>query len=386
MDNARATILASAQKLERWLEDHHYRGYDPADGLTSYLRPLTFGSLFLDRVLQQIIWKSPFNLRPLLGVKPLDSFVGRGYIARAYLEMLELTADEAYKDKAVACLDWLAANKAPGFEDHSWGKMFDFASRGGRQARFEPITVWTSLTGFAFLDAYEILGDGKYLEVADSVCRWILKVPRTLSGSGFCINYLPSQTECTIHNQSMLAAAMLTRTARHTGNPEYLTVAAGAIRYTCARQLPDGSWYYGEHPTYHWIDNFHTGYNLDALRIYIDLTGDRTFEPELRRGFAFYKTHFFEASGCPKYFHDRTYPIDSQCASQSIDTLAFFSDYDEDALALAVRVAKWTIAHMQDPSGYFYFMRYPFFVLKPPMIHWAQATTYKALLSLALKL
>jgi hypothetical protein len=387
MDRAKETILASARKLESWLEDHHYRGYDPADGLTSYLRPLTFGNVFLDRVLQQVIWRSPINLRPILGVKPLDSFVGRGYIARAFLLMFRLTGDLSYAQRAAACLDWLAANKAPGFENHSWGKMFDFASRGGRQSRFEPITVWTSLTGMAFLDAFELLGEGKYLTVADSVCRWILDVPRTLTDSGFCINYQTSQKgDCTIHNQSMLAAAMLTRTARHTGNPEYLGVAREAIKYTCTRQLPDGSWYYGEDPTYHWIDNFHTGYNLDSLKSYIAITGDRTYEPELRRGFSFYKRSFFEESGRPKYYHDRTYPIDSQCASQSIDTLAYFSDYDEDALELGVRVAKWTIANMQDRSGYFYFMRYPFFVLKPPMIHWAQATTYKALVSLALKL
>ena len=44
-------IENSLNKLEKWVEDHNYKGYDPADGLTSYLRPLTFGNLFLDRLL-----------------------------------------------------------------------------------------------------------------------------------------------------------------------------------------------------------------------------------------------------------------------------------------------------------------------------------------------
>ncbi len=387
MENAKVTILASVRKLEKWIEDHHYKGYDPADGLTSYLRPLTFGNIFLDRILQQLIWRSPINLRPILGVKPLDSFVGRGYIARAYLVLFSMSGEGRYKQKARTCLDWLMDNKAPGFGQYSWGKMFDFASRGGRQNRFEPITVWTSLTGMAFLDAYEMLGDREYLGVADSVCQWILRVPRTMTGSGSCINYQFSEKgDCTIHNQSMLAAAMLTRTAGHTGNPDYNMVAREAIKYTCIRQRPDGSWYYGEDPKYHWIDNFHTGYNLDALKCYIELTGDKTYKPVLERGFSFYKGNFFEKNGRPKYYHDRTFPIDSQCASQSIDTLTNFFDYDETARELAVRVAIWTITNMQDRSGYFYFMRYPFFVLKPPMIHWAQATTYKALVSLANKL
>ncbi len=82
----------------------------------------------------------------------------------------------------------------------------------------------------------------------------------------------------------MLAAAMLARTAKFNGNDEYLKVASEAIKYTCTRQLPDGSWYYGEEPKYHWIDNFHTGYNLDALKCYIESTDDKTYENNLKQG------------------------------------------------------------------------------------------------------
>ena len=373
------TIRASIDKTERWLRDHRYKGYDPADGLTSYLRPLTFGNLLLERLLQQLIWRSPVNLRPLLGVRERDSFIGRGYIARAYLLLYGISGDDAHRRAAVACLDWLMDNKAPGVVHYSWGKLFDFASRGGLAPKLEPITVWTSLIGQAFLDGYEVLGDRRYLDVADSVCQWLLSVPRTRTDSGSCINYLPRPGDCTIHNQSMLAAATLTRTAKLTGRREYLDVAGEAILFTCSRQRPDGSWFYGETANRRWIDNFHTGYNLDALKSYIELTGDQTYAETLRRGFSFYKTRFFEESGRPRYYHDRTYPIDSQCAAQSIDTLTYFSDYDEEALGLAVKVATWTIGHMQDPKGHFYFARYPFFVLKAPMIHWAQATTFKAL-------
>ena len=387
LNNSRQLIEQSLKNLEKWIEDHNYKGYDPADGLTSYLRPLTFGSLFLDRLLMQLIWRSPINLRPILGVKPLDSNIGRGYMAWGYLSMFKLTGDQTYKDKAVSCLEWLIKNKAPGFVHYSWGKMFDFASRGGRQGKYEPITVWTSLIGQAFLDAYEILAEKKYLEIADSVCRWIVERPRNRTESGCCINYTPfGDGDCTIHNQSMLAAAMLARTARFTGTEEYLNIANEAVKYTCTRQLPDGSWYYGEDPKYHWIDNFHTGYNLDALKCYIENTQDKTYENTLRKGFDFFKNNFFEEPGRPKYYHNRTYPIDSQCCSQAIETLANFSDYDQSSLKMSMCVAKWTKENMQDPKGYFYFMRYPLMTLKVPMIHWAQATTYKALTLLFLKI
>ena len=387
MKKARNTIINSIDKLEHWLENNDYKGYDPADGLTSFLRPLTFGNLLLNRLLQQLIWKSPFNLRPLLGVKPLDSNIGRGYIARAQLIMFKLTGREQYKRAALSCLDWLMKNRAPGYDQYCWGKMFDFASRGGWQKRYEPITVWTSLIGQAFLDAYEMFKEKKYLMVAESVARWIIGVPRTRTDSGACINYTASSNgTCTIHNQSMLAAAMLVRTAKHIQNEEWIIVARDAIRYTCMRQQADGSWFYGEGSKWKWIDNFHTGYNLDALKSYGEITGDKTYAENLKRGFAFFKNHFIEESGRPKYYHNRAYPIDSQCAAQSIDTLAYFFDYDKEALELAIRVARWTIDNMQGKDGHFYFMRYPFITITAPMIHWAQATTYKALAHLLIRI
>ena len=373
----------SIRKLEKWIEDHNYRGYDPADGLTSFLRPLTFGNLFLDRLLQQLVWRSPVNIRPLVGVEPLDSFIGRGYIAWGYLTMLKITGKESYKEKAVSCLGWLMDNKAPGFVDYSWGKMFDFASRGGRQRKYEPITVWTSLIGQVFLDAYEIIGNKKYFEVAESICDWILERPRNRTESGSCINYTAfGEGDCTIHNQSMLAASMLARTAKFNGNSEYQEIAKEAVTYTCTRQLPDGSWFYGEEPRYHWIDNFHTGYNLDALMCYIENTGDKTYKDRMEKGFEFFKKNFFESTGRPKYYHNRTYPIDIQCASQAIDTLTKFADYDASSLELGLKVAMWTIDNMQDRTGYFYFMKYPGITVKVPMIHWGQGTTYKALTNL----
>jgi hypothetical protein len=51
-----------------------------------------------------------------------------------------------------------------------------------------------------------------------------------------------------------------------------------------------------------------------------------------------------------------------------------------------VKVAQWTIDNMQDKDG-FYYRQYPIGIkAKAPMLHWAQATTYKALTLLFSKL
>jgi hypothetical protein len=185
----------------------------------------------------------------------------------------------------------------------------------------------------------------------------------------------------------MVGAAILARTAKHTGNREYLTAAKGAMEYSCARQLPNGAWLYGEEPANQWIDNFHTGYDLDGLKCYMDYSGDREYEGVLKKGLAFYKRNFFEKSGRPKYYHDRTYPVDSQAASQAMDTLANASEYDDESLELGLKVAQWTLDNMRDREGYFYYRQYPLGIkAKTPMLHWAQATTYKALTVLLSKI
>jgi hypothetical protein len=43
-----------------------------------------------------------------------------------------------------------------------------------------------------------------------------------------------------------------------------------------------------------------------------------------------------------------------------------------------IRVADSTIDNMQDRRGFFYYRRYPMVTAKTPMLHWAQATTFRA--------
>jgi hypothetical protein len=181
----------------------------------------------------------------------------------------------------------------------------------------------------------------------------------------------------------MLGSAFLSQVAQITGDSVTRELAREAMLYSCTRQLPDGAWYYGEDPMNHWIDNFHTGYNLDSLHRYIDASGSSEFTENLKMGYDFFKNHFFEDSGCPKYYYNRMHPIDIQCAEQAIDTLVLFCEEDQDSLKLAEKVAAWTIDNMQGDDGHFYYRIYPGGIkAKAPMIHWGQATMFKSLASL----
>lgn len=372
-------------RVQKWVEDHDYRGYEPFDGLSSWARPWALGNILAERILQQAVRQCPINLRPILGIRPQDSTKGRGYMAWGYLILYRATQDSSYLDKAVACLEWLDKHKVPRFQHHSWSNHFDFSSRGGSYTRHDPIIVWTAFIGQAYLDAFELTGREWFLQVAKSVGKWVLDLPRERTGRGDCVSYFANR-QSSVHNSNMLGAAYLARLAKHTHDTECLRVARSAMEYSCSRQLADGAWWYGEESKWHWIDNFHTGYNLDSLDCYVEATGDSQYYPNLEKGLEFYKSNFFEGSGRPKYYHTRTYPVDIQCAAQSIDTLSVLSKLDPECLPLAQKVAAWTITNMQDRKGYFYYRQYPLVKAKTPMLHWGQATMFKALAQLRVRL
>jgi hypothetical protein len=234
------------------------------------------------------------------------------------------------------------------------------------------------LIGQAFLEAHKVFKDSKCLEVAASICDWVAELPREKTDRGACLSYVMFK-QSSIHNSNMLGAALLGQVGRLTNSSRFLEIARDAMLYSVARIRPDGSWWYGEEPMYHWIDNFHTGYNLDSLKRYIEGTGDRLFEAQMKQGFEYFERTFFETDGCPRYYDKKKHPIDIQCAAQAIDTLALFSDLFPVALDLSRKVASWTIRHMQDADGHFYYRDVGWTVNRTAMFHWGQGTTAKAL-------
>jgi hypothetical protein len=127
-DGEQQEMLEPVQRLDSWLTRNDYQAYDPFDGLNAWLRPLAVGGLG-KQLLQQGVRRFPVNVRPLLGIRPAPSSKGYGYLARGYLKLHRLTGEQAYLDKAIACLTWLRANGSRQYGGMSWGNHFDYPSR-----------------------------------------------------------------------------------------------------------------------------------------------------------------------------------------------------------------------------------------------------------------
>jgi hypothetical protein len=336
-------------------------------------------------LLTAAVLRSPFEIRPWIGIGPHTSTKGMGYMAWGYVKMFAVTRQKLYRRRAEHCLEWLVKNTSPQTDHFCWGNDFSFSTRAGTIPRYTPTIVWSSLIGLAFLEAFEVLGSEKYLHVASSTAEWIHTLPVEATARGVCISYVPGR-QSSIHNSNMLGASLLARVSRYTGKAESASLARAAMTYSCSRQNDDGSWFYGEDPKYHWIDNFHTGYNLDSLKRYEDSIGSGEFRSNTEKGFDYFIKTFFEDDGRPRYYHNRGLPTDIQCAAQSIDTLAEFSEFESVGLRLAVEVAGWTIDNMQGQDGHFYYRDLGWKKVKTPMLHWGQGTMFKALAHLLARL
>lgn len=371
----------SLKKVESWLIANDFKAFDPFDGLLSPLRLFTFQSRFLQQVLQQAVRRNPFNLRPVIGIRPHTSTKGMGFLGGGYAYLYRLTGDEAYRESAKACFAWLVEHRTRGFPNFCWGNAFDYASRAFYLPRSTPTLVWSGLIGHHFIEAYRVFGEARYLEIADSVGQFIIRdIPRRRSQKGICFSYIP-QEMVAVHNANLLGARLLAELWQETGRDTYLELASEAVRYSVAAQLDNGAWYYGEENKYHWIDNWHTAYNLDSILQFQLSTGSREFEQDMLRGIVFYRAHFFRSDGAARYYWDRDYKIDIQSCSQAIDTLLSFGVFlhNDDYLATAKHVADWTLRNMQDPSGYFYLWKNSLFTNRTPTFHWGAATMFHAL-------
>ena len=193
-----------------------------------------------------------------------------------------------------------------------------------------------------------------------------------------CFGYIPGEP-ARVHNANMLGAALLARVYLHTRNPDYYEKSKKAMAYSIAALNDDYSWPYGDLPHHRFIDNFHTGFNLVALRDWMDFTGDDTWDEELKNAYLYFLDTFWLEDGCPKYYHDSLYPIDIHCTAQGIVTCLKLKDYDVRSIPLAKKIAKWAIDNMQDKDGYFYYQKTRWYTNKIPYMRWSQAWMFYAL-------
>jgi hypothetical protein len=90
----------------------------------------------------------------------------------------------------------------------------------------------------------------------------------------------------------------------------------------------------------------------------------------------------FLEDGTPKYYVDRTYPIDTHCVAQAMLTYLAFADRDPDASGSAWRMARYGTDRLQDPAGFFHYQIHRNYRIRIPYMRWTQAWMQRAMAEL----
>jgi hypothetical protein len=383
----RQPALTMTRALDAFLALHAnavqagYRGYEFDDLLAGRLTRLLAGhSLLRQRVAVQVGQRLPINIRPLLGVPRLESTKARGFFARGYLWLYASTSDRRWLDAATASLDWLLEHPSVRCHGLAWGNDFDFASRAGFFPKHLPTVVWSAHIAETMMLASNMVPDPSYGKVVERVAGFIVNdLGFTEDVNGVCFHYSPD-VPAEIHNSNLLGAAILARASERRCDPTWREMAIRSYRWSLSHWQPDGSWLYGVGPRYGWSDNFHTAYVIDSLLTGHDLLGEEVVPwSVIERSVAYWITNFFGIDGTPRYYNNRTYPLDIQCAAQAIETLSRLSDKFAACGPLASKVLLWTLEHMRKPNGAFRYQIRPLTRNNLESLHWGQATMLSAL-------
>ena len=377
--------------LKTYCETEGYKGWDPYDGLNSKIFRAT---PLKNWDLARLAWiqgfkRSPINFRKLLLVPKEYNSKGIGLFLNGYCNLYKVadSGNESFGskkellEKINSLADLLLQLQNNNYSGACWGYNFDWQAR--RLFLFPnntPTVVATTFCASALLEAYEVTGNRRYLDTAVSSAEFVMRdVSRTPHNNGFLFSYSPLEGNNTVYNASLLGAKLLSLVYSYTLKEEYKEAAQRAVQAACEGQNDeDGSWVYGLLDIQSWIDSFHTGYNLDAIQVYQDKTGDTSFQKYIDKGFDFYVRNFFEADGTPKYYHDETYPIDIHCPGQLFVTLKTLHRYEEHR-ELAKKVLNWTIENMQDKKGFFYYQLKKGVSSKISYMRWSNAFMFNAI-------
>ena len=388
------SCISSLKSLKSYCEAENFKGWDPYDGLNSRLfqaLPFLKESALCRLVMIQSFKRSPVNLRRLAMVPKEHNAKGIGLFLQGYCNLYkvvskcpELTEYFGSAHEIRSRIDELAelliSIRSEGFSGACWGYNFDWQAR--RLFLFPkntPTVVATCFCTMALMDAYEVTGNSRYLDIALTSADFVLNdLHRTEYEGGFLFSYSPLSGNDTVFNASLLGSRLLARCFHYSRNHEYADAAKSSVEACCKAQRKDGSWVYGLLPVQEWVDSFHTGYNLSALYDYERYTGDLTYHDNLMEGLRYYISNFFLEDGTPKYYNDRIYPIDIHCPGQLLVTIHELNKIDTYQ-EIVDNVLNWTIANMQDRRGFFYYQLKKGINSRIPYMRWSNAFMFNAL-------
>lgn len=239
-------------------------------------------------------------------------------------------------------------------ENPSWSSGFKWRTSTGYVVnKDEPSSLVTALVGLAFLDTYKLSKDTMYLDRAKGIARYFILENgyKVFPNNTICYNYTPNMQEL-ITNASAFVALFLKSLSIATGDQSAVRDADRAFRFIINNQGLDGSWQYFPSPKrkVNIIDNYHTGFVLEALLEGLDLEYNRDIDLCVKNGLRFYAS-MFRRNGQPIFNVRRNYPIDIHDAAQGIIVFSQAQRIFQSGGHIADQIRNFVNLHMKRSDG-----------------------------------
>lgn len=371
-------ILECLNGLQKNLIKYKYAGYDPYDVLNSPLfhfpilnknKPIRFYS-------QQIFRRIPINLRPIIRIKKEVNPVTLGLAVQAYSYLIQIFPEnkKIYLAEIDKCMEQLKRLSSKGYSGNCWGYNFDWEARYTKINKFVPTVVATGIITNGLFENYKLLKNQASKEIVIDAANFVLKdLNKYKSEAGICYSYSPVDNQ-RVFNASIKGARLLTQVYSITNDQTLLNEINALVNFVAVNQRLDGSWAYSDGDARIWSDNYHTAYVLDCLYEINNFVNIPELNRVIKKGLTFYKNSFFLEDGTPKYYNNKTHPIDATSGAQSILTLSRFGSYEQ-----AEKVINWMIGNMYNQGGYFYYQKLKYYKHKTSYPRWSNAWMFLAI-------
>jgi hypothetical protein len=306
----------------------------------------------------------PFNARRVLGVPAKENSKALALFVSAYARLARLEPEARFAGLALALAERLERRALPSGDGKGWGYPFDVQTRWGYYPSTQPNAVVTAFAAHALMDVEGLAPPGRFSQAVDGALAYARSRLLVQEGEeAFFAYYHGSRVP--IHNASLLVASMFARA-------ESKEDALPALRYTLARQRPDGSWPYGEGPGLDWVDGYHTAFVLWSL-------GHLVESQTLTAALDFFLARLVDPDGAVRASPESRYPVDIHSCASSVWALSDLHERDPRALGTAGRILDWTLANMRRDDGRFAFQRRRFFRDSVPYTRWSDGHMLLAL-------
>lgn len=359
-------VLDAIIALHKHYWPRRWGGKDPGDFQEAFMRlripflpPETLLYL-LDGGLGPAITNMRWFQR-VLGIHEHPESKPSAIAARSYLLLAQHKIPGFSNESAVELCDyvWFLRNRSTRYP--SWGSSFAWRTSDGTIFKSNgPSVLVSSIVGLAFVDAFRATKEDRFLDWAETVAGYVMNENGHVKhkDGSICFLYSPL-VRSEITNASAFAGLFLKSYSSVSDDENAEKMANKAYDFLVNNQNKDGSWfYYPSRPAHNnVIDNYHTGFILQALLESYRLQPASEIRNCLDGGLDFYHT-MFEENGQPVFNTSRKYPVDIHDIAQGLFVFSLSQSVLGYGLKKAIHIWNYANSVMRRSDGRYASRRY----------------------------